>query len=383
MRSFVLLTLFVLLSGCGSNGAVTAGWNAPLPETLDVSLHGSPAPGIRELILETSRVEARRSGSDSWFDIHQGGVQTDLIEPYLVWIASCRPPSLPPAGDYNALRIQFGPGSRIATTDGSYAGPLALPPALANGLLVPVDFSIGNGQWTSINLLFDPLLSLQAQPAGSASPYLFRPTFKAFNGHGANQNGLVWKGNASTPLPSAMVTAQLLHAPDPPEILEGGLTFTSPTQPQWGLFYLPLGQPICLVATSAGQDVCVPKAATVSLVQNINSLVEFTLATVPLAGSVQGRVTPVPGPAQADLILVLQELEVAPGRTEQLIVARVLPTLAAEETFTVPSLAPGSYRLCLLRRSFGASGAEQSRSHAWSPSFLVAAGQITSQELAF
>ena len=248
---------------------------------------------------------------------------------------------------------------------------------------MPVDFNINSGQWTSITLLFDTLLSLQAQPAGSASPYLFRPTFRVFNGVGGNQNGLVWKGSDNSPLPFAMVTAQVPRAPDPPEILEWGLTDSG--SHWWSLVYLPLGQPVCLVATHTGTDVCVTKAATITLAQKTNTMFEFTLGVVPLAGGVQGRVTPAPGLGQADLILLLQELEVAPGSTEQLIVARVLPTLAAEETFTftVPSLAPGSYRLCVLRRSFGATGAEQSRVYAWSTPFLVEAGQSTSVDLAF
>ena len=362
MKYFNLLALLFLLTGCKGGGS-GGGWPSVLSEQIIVNLDARPALGIRELVLETTRVEARRALYGNWIEISQSGSPR------------------PPLGAYDALRIQIGSGSRVATADGSYAGPLALPPDLANGLTVPVDFTVSSGQWTSINLLFDTLQSLQAQPAGSASPYLFRPTFRVFNGFGGNQNGLVWKRSATTPLPLAMVTAQVPRAPDPPEILEWGLT--SPAQTQWSLMYLPLGQPVCLVATHTGQDVCVPKASIKTLNQVINTMIEFTRATVPLAGSVQGRVTPVPGPDQADLILVLQDLEVAPGRSEQLIVARVLPILAAEETFTVPSLAPGSYQLCVLRRSFGASGAESSRSHAWSPSCLVVAGQSTSMDLAF
>ena len=360
MRIFILLSLMVLFSGCATKGDL-GGWNAPLPERFFVNLDARPAPGIREIVLETTRVEAHRSGSSNWIEISQ---------------------SLPPAGAYDSLRIQFGAGSRIATTDGSYSGPLAFPPELANGLTVPVDFTIGDGKWKTISLVFDTLLSLQVQPAGTGSPYLFRPTFRVINnfvGVGT-QNSMVWKGSAS-PLPSAMVTVQFLRAPDPPEILEWA--YTDPGSQQASLMYLPLGQPVCLVATHTGQDVCGPKATIKTLFQTINTMVEFTLATVSLGGGVQGRVTPAPGPAQADLILVLQDLEVSPGRTEQLIVARVLPALAAEETFTVPALAPGSYRLCVIRRSFGANGLEQSRIHAWSTTFLVDAGQIASRDLAF
>ena len=81
MRSFTLLTLLVLFSGCKSGDIFSGNWPPVLSEMLIVNLDSRPASGIREMALETTRVEARRSLDGNWIEISQTGSPRPPSEP--------------------------------------------------------------------------------------------------------------------------------------------------------------------------------------------------------------------------------------------------------------------------------------------------------------
>lgn len=373
----LVLALGGLCAGCGDS-------EMPMG-SVQLSLASLPAGEYKELRLDLQRVDGLASataGDAGWLILGTPNRVVHLDRQDRKIDAPLPAQRSVPVGQYDALRLIFGPKSTILLADGREHA-LSVPLALGSGLQLASDFSVLEDHMAESGVHFEGA-KVMLTPQGDAVTYSLAPIAEeAKKATIGSISGRITDQATGQGIVGVALFAEELDASGRATIVR---TAVSSTDGCYTLTMLPINRSYYVVSRPYVNGIFyAPHSSGALTLSSRSAQVRYNTALTlnQGLGALSGEITPMAASNQSDQVNLLRQFEIAGAVTPWLIVDTTIAQSFANETYWFASVPPGTYAVGAVRSTVYLDGSIQATATTQSASFMISANTGTNANIQY